>query len=270
MPDATERDMSSRLAEWMQPFRGAFTTPTWHHVMVLVMGAILVRGRRSVASALRVTGLDQAPHFTNYHRVLNRNKWSARWLSRRLFGLLVAAFVPPDEPVVIGLDDTIERRWGARIKKRGIYRDPVRSSHGHFVKASGLRWLSVMLLPEIPWAGRIWALPFLTVLAPSERYARKHKRRHKKLTDWGRQVMLQVARWLPERQIIAVTDSGFAAIDLLNAVRHRICMIARLRLDARQFDPPAHRRAGTIGRPRVVGRRQPTLAKRLANSRTRW
>ena len=170
----------------------------------------------------------------------------------------------------MGLDDTIERRWGAKIKARGIYRDPVRSSHGHFVKASGLRWLSIMLLPEIPWAGRIWALPFLTVLAPSERYARKYKRRHKKLPDWGRQVMLQVARWLPERQIIAVTDSGFAAIELLNAVRHRLCMITRLRLDARLFDPPAHRRAGTIGRPRVVGRRQPTLVQRLANSRTRW
>ena len=149
MPHAAERDMPSRMAEWMQPFRGAFTAPTWHHVLVLVMGAILVPGRRTVASALRVTGLDQVPHFTNYHRVLNRNKWSARWLSRCLFGLLVAAFVPDGEPVVMGLDDTIERRWGARIKKRGIYRDPVRSSHGHFVKASGLRWLSLMLLPEV-------------------------------------------------------------------------------------------------------------------------
>jgi hypothetical protein len=163
----------------MQPFRGAFTAPTWQHVMVLVMGAILVPGRRTVASALRVMGLDQVPHFTNYHRVLNRNKWSGHWLSCHLFGLLVAAFVPGGEPVVIGLDDTIERRWGARIKKRGIYRDPVRSSHGHFVKASGLRWLSVMLLPEIGWAGRCWALPFLTVLAPSQRYWQQHKQGHR-------------------------------------------------------------------------------------------
>lgn len=74
-------------------------------------------------------------------------------------------------PVVIGLDDTIERRWGAKIKARGIYRDPVRSSHGHFVKASGLRWLSAMLLVPVPWAGRVWALPFLTVLMASERAA---------------------------------------------------------------------------------------------------
>ena len=123
--------------------------------------------------------------------------------------LLVSAFVP-DGPVIIGLDDTLERRWGSKIKARGIYRDPVR--RGHFVKASGLRWLSVMLLPDIPWAGRVWGLPFLTALAPSERYAKQHQRRHKKLTDWARQTLLQVAQWLPGRQIIAVADSSYAVI----------------------------------------------------------
>jgi DDE superfamily endonuclease len=266
---SSSRLVPASLALWLQPFREGFTAPTWEHVLVLIVGSILTPGRRTVAAALRVVGFEQAMDFANYHRVLNRNRWSSRWVARCLFRVLVNNLVPTG-PVIMGLDDTIERRWGAKIKARGIYRDPVRSSHGHFVKASGLRWLSIMLLPEIPWAGRIWALPFLTVLAPSERYARKYKRRHKKLTDWGRQVMLQVARWLPERQIIAVTDSGFAAIELLNAVRHRLCMITRLRLDARLFDPPAHRRAGTIGRPRVVGRRQPTLVQRLANSRTRW
>ena len=114
--------------------------------------------------------------------------------------------------MIIALDDTLERRWGARIKARGIYRDPVRSSQGHFVKASGLRWLSFMRLTPVPWADRVWALPFLTVLAPSERYARERRRRHKTLTDWAHQALLQIARWLPERRIIAVADSSFAAI----------------------------------------------------------
>jgi len=257
------------LAAWMEPFSEAFTTPTWQHVLVLIAGAILSPGRRTVAAALRVTGLDQDPCFTNYHRVLNRNRWSSRRVARCLLKLLVISFVP-DGPVIIGLDDTLERRWGAKIKARGIYRDPVRSSHGHFVKASGLRWLSVMLLPDIPWAGRVWGLPFLTALAPSERYASKRARPHKKLTDWGRQVLLQAARWLPGRKIIAVADSSFAAIELLNAVRRRLCMITRLRLDARLFDPPARRRPGTVGRPRVIGKRQPNLAERLANPKTRW
>jgi hypothetical protein len=190
-------------------------------------------------------------------------------MARCLLRLLVNAFVPAG-PIIIGLDDTLERRWGAKIKARGIYRDPVRSSHGHFVKASGLRWLSVMLLPPIPWAGRVWGLPFLTVLAPSERYARLRQHRHKKLTDWARQTLLQTARWLPGRQIVVVSDSSYAVIDLLNAVRRRMCMITRLRLDARLFDPPTPRRPGTVGRPRVIGSRQPTLAQRLADPKTPW
>ena len=127
-----------------------------------------------------------------------------------------------------------------------------------------------MLLPEIPWAGRVWGLPFLTALAPSERYASQHQKRHKKLTDWGRQGLLQGSRWLPGRKIIAVADSSFAAIELLRAVRRRVCMITRLRLDARLFNPPARRRPGTVGRPPVIGKRQVTLAKRLADPKTRW
>jgi hypothetical protein len=130
-----------------------------------------------------------------------------RWLSRCLLEQLVDAFVPPGEPVVIGDDDSIERRWGGMIKARSIYRDPVRSSRSHVVKASGLRWLSFMLLPEIPWAGRCWALPFLALLAPSQRFwdtHKKHKRKYKKLTDWARQGLIQTALWLPGRRIIAV------------------------------------------------------------------
>ncbi len=117
--------------------------------------------------------------------------------------LLVSTFAATGT-VVIGLDDTIERRWGLKIRARGIYRDPVRSSHSHFVKASGLRWLCTMLLVPIPWAQRVWALPFLTVLAPSERYYEDSVRRAKTLTDWVWQVLRQVRRWLPHRRMVAV------------------------------------------------------------------
>jgi hypothetical protein len=103
----------------MQPFSEGFTAPTWAHVLVLLVGTILTPGRRTVAAALRVVGLEQAGDFTNYHRVLNRNRWSGRWVARCLFRVLVNALVPTG-PVVMGLDDTIERRWGAKIKARGI------------------------------------------------------------------------------------------------------------------------------------------------------
>jgi hypothetical protein len=157
--------------------------------------------------------------------------------------LLVAAFVR-EGPIVIGLDDTIERRWGTKIKARDIYRGPVRSSHGHFVKASGLRWLCVMLLAPIPWAGCVWALPFLTILAPSERYAQSCGRRHKKLTDWGHQALLQTARWLPDRHIVAVADSSFSVIDLLGSVSRYLDVVTRLRLDAGLYEPPPPPRPG--------------------------
>jgi hypothetical protein len=157
------------LERWMAGLIDLFSPRTRQQVLILVAGAVLAPSRRTVSAVLRVMGLGQVPTFTTYHRVLNRNTWSGAALARRLLGLLVAAFVPSGR-VVVGLDDTLERRQGGRIAAKGIYRDPVRSSRSHFVKASGLRWLSLMLLAPVPWAGRVWALPVLTVLAPSERY----------------------------------------------------------------------------------------------------
>lgn len=138
---------SGRFADWLSPFSILFTYPTWRRVIVLVTGTILATHRRTISAALRATGHGQASDFARYHEVLNRSHWSALAAARLLLGLLIAIFVPSGQ-VVIGLDDTIERRWGTKIKARGIYRDPVRSSHGHFVKANGLRWLSAMLFVD--------------------------------------------------------------------------------------------------------------------------
>src|SRR6188472_1745821 len=242
---------------------------TWRRAELLLIGAILAPGKRTVTSLLRIAGLGRERRFTSYHRVLNRAAWDARAAARLLRGLLVAAFVPHG-PVVVGLDDTIERRRGACIAAKGIYRDPVRSSRGHFVKASGLRWLSVMLLAPVPWAGCVWGLPFLTVLAPSERYATEQGKRHKKLTDWGRQALLQVARWLPGRRVVAMADSSFSAIALLRDLAPHLTVVTRLRLDAGLCEPPPPRRPRRRGRPPVTGARLPSLAERLRSRRTPW
>ena len=248
------------LGGWMRPFRCHFTAAVWRHVLVLVCGSLLAPGRRTVAAALRVMGLGEVAGFAVHHRVLSHGHWCSRALAHRLLLQLVAAFAP-DGPVVVGLDDTIERRWGARIAARGIYRDPVRSSRGHFVKASGLRWLCVMLLAPVPWAGCAWGLPFLAVLAPSERHAAGRGIRFKKLTDWGRQALLQVARWLPDRRIVAVADSSFSAIALLRDLAPHLAVVTRLRLDACLCQPPPPRRPRTRGRPPVKGARLPSLAE---------
>jgi hypothetical protein len=238
---------------------------TWRRAELLLVGAILAPGKRTVTSLLRIAGLSRERRFTNYHRVLNRAVWDPRAAAQLLLGLLIAAFVP-NGPIVLGIDDTIERRRGKRIAAKGIYRDPVRSSKSHFVKASGLRWLSLMLLAPVPWAERTWALPFLTALAPSERYCRERGRRHKKLTDWARQMALQARRWLPGREIVLLGDSSFAVLEfLVTLARHGLTGITRLRLDAALYAPAPPRRPGTIGRPRTKGARLPTLAEILAD-----
>lgn len=251
------------------PFAPVFSRPVWRHVQVLLLGAILAPGARMVTSVLRVLDLDHLRSFHTYHRVLNRAVWSSLALSRVLLGLLVVAFAAHG-PLVIGIDETIERRRGAKITAKGIYRDPVRSSHSHFVKASGLRWICMMLLVPIPWADRVWALPFLTVLAPSERANAEHGRRHKTITDWARQMVRLLHRWYPSRRLVIVGDSEYAVIDFLAAVRPVATIVTRLRLDARLFAPVPPRRPGQMGRPRIVGGRLPALATRATDLATSW
>ena len=243
------------LVRVLRVFEDVFSERVWGWLQVLVVGAILTPGRRTVAAVLRVMGLSDERQYQNDHRVLNRARWSSRGLSRRLLVVLVPAFVPADAPVLVGLDETIERRRGAKIAAKGIYRDPVRSSKRHFVKTSGLRWISMQVLVEVPWAGRIWGLPSLTVSAPSERENRTRGRRHKTLPDWGRQMIRHVRRWLPERDLVVVAASPDAALELLAdaAGRQRpVAVVTRLRLDAALDDPAPPREPGTKGRPRVT------------------
>ena len=253
-------------------FARLFSKRVWQSAQMLLIGAILTPGQRTVAAVLRILGFEAEKQFQKYHRVLNRAQWSNLAVSDLLLAWLVKTFVPVG-PVFLGLDDTIERRRGAKIKAKGIYRDPVRSSQSHFVKASGLRWLSLMLLTPIPWAQRVWALPFLTALCPSERYYEQRVRGHKKLTDWARQMLYQAHRWLPGRQLVVLADASFAAIEFLwhmTQLPRPICMITRFRLDAALYCPAPPRREGQLGRPPKKGARLPTLEQVLANPKTVW
>ena len=215
------------------PFATLFRSPTWRKAQVLLVGAVLAPGQRTVASALRVMGLSDDRNYARYHHVLNRAAWSPLKVSRILLGLLILHLDRGDGPQIFGIDETLERRRGLQISALGIYRDAVRSSRSYVVKASGLRWVSLMWLGRIPWAGRRWALPFLTVLAPSERYYQERGRPHKKVTDWARQMVLQLRRWLPRRPLVLVGDSGYAVLDLLHlcqSLSEPVTLITRLRL----------------------------------------
>jgi hypothetical protein len=261
------------MVQVLAPFAPLFSKRVWQHARLLLMGAILAPGRRTVSSALRAMGLEREKRFHRYHRVLSRARWSSLEASRILLGLLLEAFVVGKGPLILGVDETLERRWGKKISARGVYRDPVRSTHQDFVKSSGLRWVCVMLLVEVPWASRVWALPFLSALAPSERYAAKQGRRHKKITEWAWQLLLVVRRWYPRRQIVAVADRAYASLKLLDQCRklsNPITFITRLRLDAALYEPAPPRLPGQIGRPRIKGERLPNLSEVAQNPATAW
>ncbi|NTU79257.1 MAG: transposase [Chloroflexales bacterium] len=267
------RNLPRSIIQVLRRFELLFSERVWEWAKLLLIGAILAPGKRTVTAVLRVMGLSDEHQFQNYHRVLNRAVWSPRAVSRVLLRPLVSAFVPPEAPIVLGLADHIERRRGVKIKARGIYRDAVRSSKSFFVKTSGLRWLCMMLLVPIPWAQRVWALPFLSVLAASERYHQERGQRHKTLIDWARQMITQVRRWLPDRLLVVVADSTYAALELLAATQglpQPVTVITRLPLDAGLYDPASPRQPGQRGRTPQKGKRQPTLLARLTDPTTDW
>ena len=252
-------------------FAPALSRPVWPHVKVLLTGAVLAPGKRTVTAILRIMGRRAEPNFQTYHRVLNRAVWSPLNASRLLLRLLVAVFVPRGV-VLFGLDDTIERRRGKQITAKSIYRDPVRSSHTHVVKASGWRWLGCMLLTPIAWANRVWALPCLTVRCPSERFYAQRGRGHQPMLERSWQIIQLVRRWLPRREVVFVADSSFAALEWLALVAQlpRVSVITRLRLDAALYNPPPQRAPRTKGRPRLKGKRRPTLETVLVDEKTPW
>jgi hypothetical protein len=265
----------------MTAFAPLFSPSVFQHAQVLLTGAILTPGQRTVTAALRAMGLAHNRHFQNYHRVLNRAVWSPRQAAAVLLRLLVSVFAP-DGPLVLGGDDTIERRRGDKIKARGIYRDPIRSSHSHFVKTSGLRWLCLMLLVPVPFAKRLWALPFLSVLCPSQRCEQQRapqRKRPRTLVDKMRLVVFQVRRWFPDRGLVLVVDSSFAVLELLAALQrlktpHQpVTVITRLRLDAALYQPappPPPGKKSAQGRPRLKGERLPRLQQQLNAAGTLW
>ena len=257
----------------LSPFATLFRNPTWLKAQVLLVGAILAPGQRTVASALHVMGLSDDRNYARCHHVLNRAVWSPLQVAQVLLGLLIQHLDYDAGPLVFGIDETVERRGGPKINARGIYRDAVRSSRSYLVKVSGLRWICLMWLGNIPWAGRYWALPVLTALAPSAGYYRRSGRTPQKLTDRARQIILQLRRWLPHRSLVLVGDSSYAVLDLLHfcqSLEQPVTLITRLRLDAGLYEPAPTRQTGQNGRPRVKGQRLPTLKTLLDHSDVSW
>lgn len=264
--------LPNEIAIILYAFSPLFSSRVWNHAQLLVIGAILCTGKRTVTSILKVMGLSADKKFTNYHRVLNKAKWSCLQGSKILLGLIVL-LVPPHLPMVIGVDETIERRKGKKIKAKGCYRDAVRSTEKNVVKCFGLKWIAMMAIVLLPWSERPWALPFLTILAPSKSSNEASGKSHKTTVDWTRQMIKQVRRWQPERMIVLVGDGAYAAVSLALCccgLSMPVTLVARLRFDAALYDFPEPNPPGKRGPKPKKGKKQPSLTKRMQDCSTRW
>ncbi|HYU76143.1 MAG TPA: transposase [Ktedonobacteraceae bacterium] len=252
-------------------FEPLFTTPTWKKVVTLVVGTLLARGRRTVTAALRQMDQQMNGQFSLFHHVLNRARWSPLEVSRRLLQVLVGTFVYAGGTVEIVIDETLERRWGRKISKRGHWRDSLRSSKERAVSSSGLRWITMALVVTLPWTKLRWALPFLSVLATTPKVSEVLKQRHKTTARIAQQLVSTVRRWLPQVAIKVIGDGAYSVIELgLTCLKQGVSLIAPLRLDARLFAPPPSPKPHQKGRPRVVGQRLPQLSTVLHDPNTPW
>ncbi len=259
------------IIEVLATFRPLFTAPTWRKLMILLTGTLLAQGRRTVAAALRHTGNDMAANFSTFHQVLNRARWSPLAVSRQLLLLIVETFVPAGASVDLVIDETLERRWGSKISKRGHYRDSALSSRERSVSSPGLRWIVMAVVVTLPWTTQRWALPFLCVLTTTPEISARLGKRHKTVGMWAHQMISLIRRWLPDRSVKLMGDTAYSVLELgLHANQQQVTLVTPGRLDAVLHEPPAERTQHTIGRPRVVGQRLASLEHVLQDRETLW
>ena len=230
--------MTPEIISVLATFAPLFTRPTWKNINTLLVGAILCRGARRITSILRVMGLREIKNFSKFHRVLSRARWDSLAASKILFGLLIK-LLPSGWPIIIAVDETLERRRGKKIKAKGAYRDAVASSQSRVVISFGLKWECMTLIVPLPWCKRPWALPFMMILSPSKKSDDAAEKTHKTSIDWTIQMMRCVSRWLKRKAWILVGDGAYACMALAKScVKSGATLISRLRLDAQLYEAP--------------------------------
>ncbi len=259
------------IIEVLAAFRPLFTAPTWRKLMTLLTGTLLAHGRRTIAGALRHTGNESETNFSTFHQVLNRARWSPLAVSHQLLTIIVETFVQAGGTLELVIDETLERRWGPKISKRGHYRDSALSSRKRSVSSPGLRWIVMAVVVTLPWTKQRCALPFLCVLATTPAVSAVLGKRHKTVGRWAQQMVKVVRRWFPTLPITLVGDTAYSILELgLHCQQQHVTLITPFHLDAVLHEPPPARDAHTIGRPRVIGPRLPSLQEVLVDPKTTW
>jgi hypothetical protein len=245
--------LPTEAADVLLPLAPAFTEPTFRRFSLLLLAAILTPGRRTVANLLRTLGTLADGHRTSYQRVLSDASWSALHLARLLARQLIR-LLPPDTPIVLVGDDTVDGHKGKKVHGKARHRDPVRSSHSYTAWRYGHKWVVLAVLVRFPFASRPWALPVLVDLYRSEQDNRNRKRRHRTPAQLMCRLLRLMLLWFPDRRFVFVGDAGYGTHEVARFCRRhrrRLTLVSKLHPDANLFEPPPPY-AGK-GRPRVKG-----------------
>lgn len=263
--------LSRNILSFLLPFSVLFSKPSWKKALILLLGTLICTGRRTVCSALRAMGLSDEAGFAKFHHLLNRAEWSSLRAAKILFFMLLV-LVQERLPIVLFIDETLERRKGSKIKAKGYYRDAVRSSKAQVVKASGLKWLCLALSIRLPFMPRALALPFLSILEYSKKCDEQQKRQHKTTLRWAGQMIRQMRRWVGKiRQLILVGDGGFATGQLaLDCIHYGVTLVSRLKMNARLFDFPPEKIPNKRGRTPSKGARLMNFKQILSLKNLPW
>lgn len=255
----------------LAPFLTLFSQPVSKNALTLIIGAFLCKKQRTIAACLRVLNLQDKTQFTNYHRVLNKAKWSILCGAKILLGLIFQ-IIPSGASAYLVVDDTLERRNGKKIKSLGCFRDAIRSTSEKTYCCFGLRWLVFTVIIFPPWCKQPWALPFLTILTEAEIERKEQGKRHKKKLEWARQGIKQIVRWFKDKKFILIGDSEFACIEFgVHCVRAGVTLVSRLKMNTRSFDfPTASKAQRKVGRPRKVGKRLPGFKEIIEDKNQHW
>lgn len=245
-----------------------FSPSVWIRFRSMLMAAVMITGSRTVWRLYRLAGVETAGHFSSFHRVFSHRRWRSIRLAHLLATVLVEFFVPGGVLELVG-DDTVCQHRGEKVYGKGCHRDAVRSSHQHLVHRWGHKWVVLALRVHVPGVARTWALPVLVALYRTPEESRACSVRHKTPTQLMRGLLAVWIRWFPARISIFSGDGGFASHSLTAyAARHhkQLRLVSKFNPGAVLHSPPPKRHKKQMGRPRIVGKRQPSPAQAVART----
>lgn len=259
-------------------FAPLFSRPTYKKLLVLAVGHLLCKGRRTITNCLRTAGLSKDQKYSEFYDIFRRASWSSFKASKILLFLIDKKWISGGT-LRISVDTTLERRRGPRLHGTGMHRDAVRSSKTRKAFSAGHNWLVACVMIRFPGTKSVWSLPFMSILLRPEKSTISNvninkklcKRRHKKFTTYTRQLVHVLRRWLgPERHIVLVGDSAFCCREICRAcIKQKVMFCTRFRFDASLFSLPPPP-TGKRGRIRIVGERLPNLDTIVSDPNTKW